>query len=49
MIEGGAGLVALMGKMEAGEVALVDAPDGSMHLSFRTPHKRRAAAPEAQR
>ena len=25
MIEGGAGLVALMGKMEAGEVALVDA------------------------
>jgi DNA-binding GntR family transcriptional regulator len=39
MIEGGARLVALMGKMEAGEVALVDAPDGGMHLSFRAPQR----------
>jgi DNA-binding GntR family transcriptional regulator len=39
MIEGGARLVELMGKMEAGEVTLVDAPDGGMHLSFRAPQQ----------
>ena len=46
MIEGGAGLVELMGKMEAGEVALVEAPGGGMHLSFRAAPKRKAPVRE---
>ncbi len=42
IIEGGALLVALMEKIERGEVELLDTPDGGMQLSFRTPAKRKA-------
>ena len=48
MIEGGAGLVALMGKLETGEAVLVDAPEGGMKLTFRTPLKRRPRVRETQ-
>jgi DNA-binding GntR family transcriptional regulator len=35
MIEGGAGLVALMGKLESGEVGVVEAADGALQLVLR--------------
>ena len=41
MIEGGVGLVELMEKIETGEAALVEGPDGALQLSFRADPKRK--------
>ena len=49
MIEGGAGLVKLMKKIETGEAALVEGPDGALQLSFRADAKRKVSTREAQR
>ena len=49
MIEGGVGLVKLMEKIETGETALVEGPDGALQLSFRADAKRKVSTREAQR
>jgi DNA-binding GntR family transcriptional regulator len=48
MIEGGARLVELMAKIESGEAALVEGPDGVPQLSFRDSPKRKSAVKETQ-
>ena len=48
MIEGGAGLVKLMEKIETGEAALVEGPDGALKLSFRADPKRKVSTREAR-
>jgi DNA-binding GntR family transcriptional regulator len=48
MIEGGARLVELMGKIESGEAAVTEGPDGMPRLTFRGAAKRRSAAKEAE-
>jgi DNA-binding GntR family transcriptional regulator len=48
MIEGGAGLVKLMAKIESGEASVVEGNDGKLQLSFRPAAKRRAATREPQ-
>jgi hypothetical protein len=48
MIEGGAKLVGLLGKIESGEAAVVEGSDGSLRLTFRNATKRKTAAKEVQ-
>jgi len=48
MIEGGAKLVGLLGKLESGEAAVVEGPDGSLKLTLRNATKRKIAAKEVQ-
>ncbi len=48
MIEGGARLVELMGRIESGEAAVVEGPDGAPQLSFRGATKRKGAVKESQ-
>jgi DNA-binding GntR family transcriptional regulator len=48
MIEGGARLVELMAKIEAGEAAVVEGPDGVPQLNFRNSPKRKTAVKETQ-
>ena len=48
MIEGGARLVELMPKIDAGEATLVEGPDGAQQLSFRGAAKRKTAIKVAQ-
>ena len=47
MIEGGTGLVELMGKIESGLAQLVEGPDGELQLNFRGLSKRRNGMKEA--
>jgi DNA-binding GntR family transcriptional regulator len=46
MIEGGARLVELMARIEAGEAELAEGDDGAPRLSFRRAPKRKAPAKE---
>jgi DNA-binding GntR family transcriptional regulator len=48
MIEGGAGLVSLLGKLESGDAILAEAPEGGMKLVFRAAHKRKSPVRETQ-
>jgi DNA-binding GntR family transcriptional regulator len=48
MIEGGARLVELMAKIESGEAAVVEGPDGVPQLTFRSSPKRKNAVKETQ-
>jgi DNA-binding GntR family transcriptional regulator len=48
MMEGGVRLVELMGKIETGEAAVVDGPDGLPRLTFRAAVKRKTPVKEAQ-
>lgn len=48
MIEGGARLVELMAKIESGEAAVVEGPDGVPQLNFRSSTKRKTAMKETQ-
>ena len=47
MIEGGAELVELMGKIESGLAQLIEGPDGELQLNFRGSSKRRSVMKEA--
>jgi DNA-binding GntR family transcriptional regulator len=48
MIEGGVGLVELMGKIESGAVRLVEGPDGELQLGFRGAFNRKSPIKEPQ-
>jgi DNA-binding GntR family transcriptional regulator len=48
MIEGGARLVELMGKIESGAAAVTEGPDGLPRLTFRGAAKRKSAVKEAE-
>jgi DNA-binding GntR family transcriptional regulator len=48
MIEGGARLVELMKRIESGEAAVTEGPDGVPQLTFRSAAKRRSAVKEAE-
>jgi DNA-binding GntR family transcriptional regulator len=48
MIEGGARLVELMGKIASGEAVVTERPDGMPRLTFRGAAKRRGAVREAE-